>query len=197
LPYGCEILNSLWNTNQPVEETLEDIRSTGKRNKTDQLISLFGPQKLALLDANTSLTADGIWLAANFAAPDQRRLQEGSVIGVKDTLSGTEQALFGMRLFRFDWLPMLATLNLLATESIETKETETRAEAFKRRVGHLSGYQRVNSINSWKKKVQAHLDWMQHLDLSYVDSHGTLDLTRFGHQLHNGLQDQYPEGWPE
>jgi hypothetical protein len=195
LPYGCELLRSLWEADQPVEETLEEVRSAGKQNKTDQLISLFGPRKLGLLDANSSLTADGIWLAANYATPDQRRLQEDSTIGVKDTLSSTEQALFGMRLFRLDWLPMLATLHLLATESIETKETKTRAEDFRRRVSHLSGYQQVNSINSWKKKVQAHLDWMGHLDLSYVDSHGTFDLTRFGYQLHSGLQGQYPTDW--
>lgn len=196
LPYGCEILNSLWEADQSVEDTLEEVRSAGKRSKTNQLISLFGPEKLGFLDDNNCLAADGMWLSANFAAPDQRRLQNGSSIGVKDTLSSTEQALFGMRLFRLDWLPMLATLNLLATESIDTTETEARAQGFRSRVDHLSGYQRVNSVNSWKKKVQAHLDWMQHLDVSYVDSHGMLDLTGFGQRLHRGLQEQYPSDWP-
>lgn len=117
-------------------------------------------------------------------------------VGIKDTLSPTEQALFGLLFFQRDWLPMLATINILATETVSTGETEARAQAFEQRVDHLEGYQSVNSINSWKKKVQAHLSWARHLDIAYKDAQNSLQLTGFGQRLHERLRRNYHPDWP-
>lgn len=196
LPYICELLHKYWTVDNAPEEVTSRLISRGKENKIKQIRTLCSQEKLGLLHKDGSLSPTGIWIAQSFEEPSQQGLQDDLAIGTKDTLSSAEQALFGMILFDRDWLPMLATINLLATERVSTTETEARAQAFEQRISHLKGYQKVNSVNSWKKKAQAHFSWADSLDIAYEDAQASLQLTGFGHRLHKHLQDGYHPDWP-
>ncbi|WEL18873.1 hypothetical protein SVXHr_2730 [Halorhabdus sp. SVX81] len=91
---------------------------------------------------------------------------------------------------------MLATVNLLATTTVADTETDDRAEGFRDRIDHLDGYQNVNSINSWKKKAQAHLSWALYLGIADQTHHNELGLTDFGREVHERLLPDYHPEWP-
>ena len=120
---------------------------------------------------------------------------ESVQIGTKHDLAPAEQAVFKAVLFGQDWLPMLATVNQLAIESVSEKETDARAEGFQDRVEHLDKYQSVNKLNSWKKKAQTHYHWVQELDIAMVRD-GQIQLTEDGRTLHRQLIRHYHPDWP-
>jgi hypothetical protein len=174
-----------------------DTLSEGKQqNKINQLMTLLGAEKLRLLTKQGVLSPQGMWLARNFEPANQQGLDGEPGLGAKESLSQTEQAVFGQLLFERDWLPMLATVNLLATTTVADTETNARAEGFRDRINHLNGYRNVESINSWKKKAQAHLSWALHLDLAYETSRGELKLTGYGQQVHERIRPDYHPEWP-
>lgn len=197
LPYACELLNTHWEaTEASTAEVTERLAAEGEQNKVNQMMTLLGPDKLHLLTEKGALSPQGMWLARNFEPANQQGLAGQPGLGAKETLSITEQAVFGQLLFERDWVPMLATINLLATTTVEDTETDARADGFRDRVDHLDGYRNVESINSWKKKAQAHLSWALHLDIAYETSHGELELTGFGQQVHECVRPDYHSGWP-
>jgi hypothetical protein len=116
-------------------------------------------------------------------------------IGTKHDLAPAEQAVLKAVLFEQDWLPMLATVNQIAIESVSEKETDARAEGFQDRVEHLDKYQSVNKLNSWKKKAQTHYHWVQELDIATVGD-GQIQLTEDGRTLHQQLTRHYHPDWP-
>lgn len=197
LPYACELLHAHWEaTGESKQKTTDQLASGGERNKVNQLMTLLGPEKLCLLSEHESLTPQAMWLARNFEPANQQGLDGQPGLGAKETLSPTEQAVFGQLLFERNWVPMLATVNLLATTTVADTETDDRAEGFRNRVAHLDGYRNVESINSWKKKAQAHLAWTLHLNIAYEASHGELELTGFGQQVHENVHPDYHPDWP-
>jgi hypothetical protein len=197
LPYACEILNAHWEAaDESPEEVSERLASEGHRNKVNQLMTLLGPEKLRLITERGTLSPQGMWLARDYEEADQQGLDGEPGLGAKRTLSQTEQSFFGQLLFERNWVPMLATVNLLATTTVADTETDARAEGFRDRIDHLEGYQNVESINSWKKKAQAHLSWALHLDLAYENSRRELELTGFGHQVHESVRPDYHPDWP-
>jgi hypothetical protein len=196
LPYACELLNAYWEaTEESTAEVSDRLAAEGKRNKVNQLTTLLGPEKLRLLTEQGALSPQGMWLARNFEPANQQGLDGEPGLGAKKSLSQTEQAIFGQLLFERNWVPMLATVNLLATTSVADTETSARAEGFRDRINHLDGYQNVESINSWKKKAQAHLSWALHLDLAYETSRGGLELTGFGQKVHERVGSDYHPEW--
>jgi hypothetical protein len=198
IPYACELVKAHWDQSRTTEDDVVDqVIANGEKNKINQIMTLLGPNKLGLLSENSEVSPQGMWLARNFEPPSQKGIDGQTGIGVKKTLSPIEQSLFGSLLFERNWVPMLATINLLVTESVESAETEARAKEFQNRIEHLNGYQNVESINSWKKKVQAHLSWVLHLDIAYETSHGEIDLTRFGQQIHENIRGLYHPNWPQ
>jgi hypothetical protein len=196
LPYACQMLTNYWKSDgKSKEEITQRLKSDGEESKVGQLLTLLGEEKLGLIRNDGSLSPNGIWIADNFEPPSQQGINTTPGIGTKEVLSATEQSLLRMLLFDRNWLPMLATINMLAEEDISSKETKERAEEFSQRVGHLDGYQNVNSINSWKKKVQAHLAWAMHLDFAY-ETHNSLKITGFGQQVHESVESNYHPDWP-
>jgi hypothetical protein len=172
------------------------LASEGEKNKVNQLMTLLGPKKLRLLTEQGSLSPQGMWLVRNFEPTNQQGLDGQPRVGVKEMLSPTEQALFGQLLFERNWVPMLATINLLATTTVADTETDDRAEEFRDRVHHLDGYRNVKSINSWKKKAQVHLSWALRIEIAYKTRLGELDLTGFGQQIHEQVRSDYHPEWP-
>lgn len=197
LPYACEILNAHEEaTNDSKSEVSARLASEGEQNKVNQLMTLLGPDKLRLLTEDRTLSLQGLWLTRHFEPANQQGLDGQPGLGAKENLSPTEQAVFGQLLFERNWLPMLATVNLLATATVADTETTDRAEKFKDRVEHLDGYKNVNSINSWKKKAQTHLSWALHLGLAYQNPRDEIELTGFGRQVHERLRQDYHPNWP-
>ncbi|WP_302081061.1 hypothetical protein [Salinibaculum rarum] len=197
LPYACELVKAHWDRSGETEEDIiEQVAIDAEQTKPSQIRTFLGSNKLGLLGEDGSLRPQGMWLARNFESPSQQGLDGEPNVGAKETLSPVEQSLFGSLLFERNWVPMLATVNLLATEPVADTETEVRAEKFQMRIEHLDGYRNVDSINAWKKKVQAHLAWALHLDLAYETSHNELNTTGFGQQVHENLQTLYHPEWP-
>lgn len=197
LPYACEILVAHWDAKeQSKEEVTERLASEGEQNKVTQLMTLLGPGKLRLLTEDGALSPQGMWLIRDFEQADQKGLDGEPGLGTKEMLSQTEEAVLGQLLFERDWLPMLATINLLATTTVADTETDERAEGFRNRIDHLDGYRNVEKINSWKKKAQTHLTWALHLGIAYENKHDELDLTSFGQKLHEQLRSDYHSDWP-
>lgn len=197
LPHLCEIVHVFWQLHDKNEDEIrERLVSKGAPNKVKHQLRFLSSNKLGLTN-DGNLTPDGIWLANRFNRPTQQRLTagEGVSIGAKEELNDAEQSLFQNILFRKDWLPMLATINQLLTESISIKETDTRATEFRKRVGHLSGYKNVNSINSWKKKAQAHFTWAEALGLA-TESEGMYEATALARDVDDGLRHHYHPDWP-
>ena len=194
LPYACELVHELWDGDGTPTEIVERLRATSEANKTNQLLTLLN--KLDVRNEDGSLSHTGLFLATHYDSPSQQGLDGGPGLGAKQALSETEQGVFQTMLFERNWLPMVATVNLLATGDIDVTETKERATGFQQRVEHLDGYQNVNSVNSWKKKVQAHLDWAEFLDIAYESTQNRLALTGFGQQLHEQSEDDYHPDWP-
>lgn len=198
LPHLCEIVHIFWQFHDENEDEIHDqLISKGTPNKVKHQLRFLSEDKLGLVDDDGNLTPDGIWLANQFSRPTQQRLtlSEGVSIGAKKELNEIEQSLLQSILFRKDWLPMLATINQLLTESISVKETDTRATEFRKRVNHLSGYSNVSSINSWKKKAQAHFTWAEALGLA-IESDGMYEATGFAHSVNDRLRHHYHPNWP-
>ena len=197
LPHLCEVIHAFWQFRNETEgEIRERLLSKGTPNKIKDQLRLLSPDKLDIINKG-ELTPDAIWLANRFSCPAQQRLTagEGVSLGAKEQLNESEQSLLQSILFREDWLPMLATVNQIHTESPSIKETDARATDFRKRIEHLDGYVAVNSINSWKKKTQAHFKWAEYIGLATV-SDGAYEPTPLGRDVDASLRQHYHPDWP-
>jgi ribosomal protein L17 len=197
LPHLCEVVHVYWQFHDESHDEIRDrLLSKGTPNKVKHQLRLLSEGKLGIIREG-ELTPDAIWLANRFSRPTQQRLTagEGATIGAKEQLNESEQSLLQSILFRKDWLPMLATINQLLTESTSIKETDTRATAFRKRVDHLAGYANVNSINSWKKKAQAHFTWAKYLGLA-TESNRVYEPTALARDIDSHLRRHYHPDWP-
>jgi hypothetical protein len=195
LAYATELIFALWERSGDYDRAIEVFSGVDTENKIEDQLGFL--RKLSIIDGNDRLLPNGLWIAEQFDSGDQQSLvTTGPTVGAKETLTDGEQAVFKTLLFERNWLPMVATVNLVGSASFGDSETDQRAEAFQKRIDHLDKYQSVSSVNSWKKKVQAHLGWTADLGLVYVDEHGTYSLTGDGEELHNILADVYHPEWP-
>jgi hypothetical protein len=197
LPHLCEVIHAFWQfRNETEDEIRERLLSKGTPNKIKDQLRLLSPDKLGIIN-NGELTPDAIWLANRFSCPTQQRLTagEGVSLGAKEQLNESEQSLLQSILFREDWLPMLATINQIHTESPSIKETDARATDFRKRIEHLDGYAAVSSINSWKKKTQAHFKWAEYIGLAIV-SDGAYEPTPLARDVDASLRQHYHPDWP-
>ena len=196
LPFATELVHAYWqNTDDDPEAVERDLLQNTSHTTLGQVRNLL--TKADVIDDDHRLLPNGAWLAEVYKEPDQTTLgdAEHMQIGTKHDLSPAEQAVFKTILFEKDWLPMLATVNQLATESVSEKETDARAEGFQDRVEHLVKYQSLNKVNSWKKKAQTHYHWVQELDIATVRDSQIL-LTEDGQTLHQRLIRHYHPDWP-
>jgi hypothetical protein len=197
LPFACELLRYRWlNPDQTLETYRNDLEKRGKPNKVSQQLALLGSEKLGLLDSKGELTPSGIWIANQFEPADQSSLSQEPSFGRKRKLTSGERAIWQTILFQQDWVPMLAITNQIAMTTVSQKETDKRATDFRNRVEHLRGYQSVNSINSWKKKVQVHLQWAMYLGIAEQTSQGDYEPTPFAQELHKRFKQHYHPDWP-
>lgn len=197
LPHLCEVVHVFWQFhNETEDEIRERLLSKGTPNKIKHQLRFLSSDKLGIID-DGELTPDAIWLANRFSRPTQQRLTagEGASLGTKEQLNESEQSLLQSILFREDWLPMLATINQLHTESPSIKETDVRATEFRNRIEHLDGYAAVSSINSWKKKAQAHFKWVEYIGLATV-SDGVYEPTALARDVDANLRQHYHPDWP-
>lgn len=196
LPFAIELVHAYWQNPDDDPETVEDDLLQNTTQTTLGQVRNF-LTKADVVDDDHRLLPNGIWLAEVYEEPDQTTLGDSDTvqIGTKHDLTPAEQAVFKAVLFEKDWLPMLATVNQLATESVSEKETDARAEGFQVRVEHLDKYQSVNKLNSWKKKAQTHYHWVQELDIAMVRD-GQIQLTEDGRTLHRQLIRHYHPDWP-
>jgi|AntDeeMetagen134_2_1112570.scaffolds.fasta_scaffold00270_10 ribosomal protein L17 len=197
LPQLCEIIHVFWQSQDQTEDEIRDqLLSHGTPNKVENQLRLLSEDKLNLLEEG-NMTPDAIWLANRFSRPTQQRLtpEETVAIGAKEQLNEAEQSLLQSIFFRKNWLPMLATINQLLTNTTSIKETDTRATEFRKRVDHLSGYANVKSVNSWKKKAQAHFSWAEDLGLAAV-SNNMYEPTALTRDIDRSLRQHYHPDWP-
>jgi len=197
LPHLCEIVYFFYQFhNETEDEIRERLLSKGTPNKIKNQLRFLSSDKLGIIDEG-GLTPDAIWLANRFSRPTQQRLTAGEKVslGAKEQLNKSEQSLLQTMIFREDWLPMLATINQLHTESPSAKETDTRATEFRKRVDHLDGYAAVSSINSWKKKAQAHFRWAEYIGLA-TNSGGVYEPTALARDVDARLRKHYHPDWP-
>jgi len=196
LPFASELVHAYWQNPDDDPETVENRLLQNTTQTTLGQVRNF-LTKADVVDDDHRLLPNGIWLAEVYAEPDQTTLDdsESVQIGTKHDLAPAEQAVLKAVLFEQDWLPMLATVNQIAIESVSEKETDARAEGFQDRVEHLDKYQSVNKLNSWKKKAQTHYHWVQELDIAMVRD-GQIQLTEDGRTLHRQLICHYHPDWP-
>lgn len=195
LPLACELIQALYRADKPPSVIHNRFASKAGENKLDQLANFL--TKVGLLFDNDRVAPTGVSLAELYVTPSQSTFSETLDPGVKGDLAPREQAFWKAILFERNWTPMLATVNLLATHPVTATETESRAEAFRNRVDHLDKYQNYSSINTWKKKAQAHFEWCVHVGLaSHAAGRDQLTLTDAGTALHERLQLTYHPDWP-
>lgn len=196
LSIACELIYAYWQNSDKEPSTVDErLLQHTTQNTLGQVRNFL--TKIDMMDDNHRILPNGIWLAENFDDPDQTTITDTDLvpIGTKQKLSSTEQVIFKTILFEKDWTPMLATINQLATEEVSVKETDERAQGFQSRVNHLEKYQPVNKLNAWKKKAQAHYQWVEELDLAATHN-DYLQLTDEGEDLHNQLTRYYHDDWP-
>ncbi|USZ68521.1 hypothetical protein NGM10_01980 [Halorussus salilacus] len=195
LPYACELVRFTYNHPR---ESFPDIREgliqRSTKTKVKQTLNFLG--KIEVLDKKTGLLPLGEWLAEKYSTPHQMTIGDSASVGIKQDLSGSEARVWKYLLFNNDWVPMLGAINQLATTSVSTKETESRAEEFYTRLSHLTEYKKYNSISTKKKKAQVHFQWLQKVGLAKIDKHEKMSLTKKGEFLHEQLRPHYHPNWP-
>lgn len=195
LPYACELVYAIHklDTDSFEDITTEFVENNGK-SKTEQTLNFLG--KLGIIGDDGVLLPNGVFLADAYTPAEQETLGREIQPGVKSCLSTSEQAFWKTLLFERDWLPMLATVNIVATREVSTSETESRAKEFKKRLNHLNEYQDYESINTWKKKAQTHFGWLEYIGLAESNERDQYTLTEGGWDLHNHVHEQYHPDWP-
>lgn len=195
LPYACELIKPFYDRpDRPFSDTRDLLVDNGQETKVRQILNFLN--KLDVVNEEYGLLPNGVWLAEAYQEPDQMTFESSMALGLKTELSPRESSVFKSILFDGNWLPMIATINQLATSSVSTKETSKRAEEFKDRLNHLAEYENYESINTWKKKAQTHFQWMEGLHLAETNKYDELQLTDSGEFLHQQLQSCYRANWP-
>lgn len=195
LPFACEIVAAVHDSQDESFETLKDgFVDAGGKSKTDQMINFLG--KMRALGGDGEMLPNGVFLAEAYTPPDQEAFGNSVRPGLKTRLWSSEQFIWKTLLFERDWLPMLATVNILATREVPTNETDSRAKEFQDRLNHLDKYQSFDSINTWKKKAQTHFGWTACTGLATGGEHEQYELTDVGRNLHENVREHYHPDWP-
>ena len=150
---------------------------------------------LELLDVldGGELTERGRWLTEAYE-PALQQSHSGAKLGVglKDSLSCTEQVLLWMVLFHEHRLPMLAVLHQLTAETVPTTQDPAAAQRFGERIGHL--YPDVDSDSSWVPRAKVHYKWLVHVGLAKVRSNSYV-LTAIGDSVFEQVGVECPDQW--
>lgn len=197
LPFASEIVKQHWDRS---DETYDQVRekikqaNEGEESKINDVYNLLAKENLGVFDDETGLTEVGVALAQNYERSKQQKLdtdtKDDAVLGTKDQLGEAERAVYRDLLFERDWLPMVATLDLIEQETPSTGETAERAKRFRFRVEHLEEYESVNSNDAWKKKLQAHVKISKHLEL-VTEQADSLTLTDTGEEAYARFSVRY------
>lgn len=195
LPFACDLVDALYdNQGREYQQIRDDFIEASGQSKVDQMKNFLG--KVAIIDADNELLPNGVFLAEVYSPASQEALIDTKQPAIKDSLAPAEQTFWRTVLFDRDWIPMLATVNIVATRDVSTQETESRAEAFRQRCKHLEKYQSFESINTWKKKTQTHFAWLEQIGLAQSGERDRFDLTDAGERLHERSQTLYHPDWP-
>ncbi|WP_256391497.1 hypothetical protein [Natronoarchaeum rubrum] len=190
LPLACELLE-LRRREQNVDLRTSSFNGgvVGSR-KVQHVTRLL--ELLDLLDEG-ELTERGQWLTEVYEPALQQSHSGAKLgIGVKDSLSCTEQLLLWMVIFYEHRLPMLAVLHQLSAETVPTTQDSRAAQRFGERIGHL--YPDVNSDSSWVPRAKVHYKWLVHLDLAKIRSSSYV-LTAIGDSVFEQVESECPDQW--
>jgi hypothetical protein len=147
---------------------------------------------LDLLDEG-ELTERGRWLTEAYEPALQQSHSGAKLgVGVKGSLSCTEQVLLWMVIFHEHRLPVLGVLHQLTVETVPTTQDSSAAQRFGERIDHL--YPDVDSESSWVPRAKVHYKWLVHLDLAKIRSKSYV-LTAIGDSVFKQVEAQCPDQW--
>lgn len=190
LPLACELLELRRREPNADLRTLAFNRGVVGSRKVQHVTRLL--ELLDLLDEG-ELTERGRSLTEAYEPALQQSHSGAKLgIGVKDSLSCTEQALLWMVIFYEHCLPMLAVLHQLTVETVPTTQDTPAAQRFGERIDHL--YPDVDSDSSWVPRAKVHYKWLVHLELAKIRSSSYV-LTEIGNGVFEQVEAEYPDQW--
>ncbi|WP_281194160.1 hypothetical protein [Halorubrum sp. F4] len=192
LPLACELLEL--QRRESTDRLREVALSRGSVNgvKIQHVLNLL--DKLSFLN-NGELTDRGRVLADSYGR-SIRTLQPGTkfTIGLKSSLSDTEQLLLWMVIYQEHTLPMKATLHQVSTERVTTAQDLATAKGLRDRIGHL--YPTVNSDQSWIPRAKVHYLWLKNLGLARIQA-GKYVLSPAGEGVFERVRGECPDEWDD
>lgn len=190
LPLACELLELRQRVPSGDLRVLALKRGTVGSKKTQHVIRLL--KVLDLLNEN-ELTDRGRWLAEAYEPSVQRSQPSAKLgIGVKTSLSSTEQMLLWIVIYYEHYLPMLAALHQLSVEKVPVTQDSRAAQLFADRIDHL--YPDVDSDRSWVPRAKVHYKWLVHLGLAKVRPNRYV-LTTVGKEVFEQVETDCPDEW--
>lgn len=190
LPLACELLELRCREPDGDLQALAQNRGAVGSSKIKGVFRLL--EALDLLDEG-DLTNRGRWLAVSYE-PATQQSQRGSRlgIGVKASLSSTEQLLLWMAIYYEHRLPMLAALHQLSMENVPVTQDSPAAQRLGERIGYL--YPDVDSAKSWVPRAKVHYRWLVHLGLAKTRSNKYV-LTAVGEGFFARVGGDCPNEW--
>lgn len=192
LPLACELVKLRRREPENALQNLAPAKDYNHPHQIKGVIRLL--RKLELIDGG-ELTERGKWLSETYISPDQRsQLGRELGVGVKKSLSATEQLLLWMVIFHKHRFPMLAVLHQVAVEPVPEKQALVPAERLAERIDYL--YPEVESVHSWKPRAKVHYKWLMHLGLAKVRAR-KYTLTPTGQGVFKQVEPYCPDEWEE
>lgn len=113
-------------------------------------------------------------------------------IGLKSSLSDTEQFLLWMVIYHEHTFPMKATLHQLSTERVTTGQDLSTAKRLGDRIEHL--YPTVDSDHSWIPRAKVHYLWLKNLGLAEIHAKKYI-LSSSGERVFERIREECPDKW--
>lgn len=190
LPLACELLEL---QRRESTDSLRDLALTrGNVNRVKIQHNLNLLNKLSFLE-DGELTERGRILASSYEKSEQTIQPDAEfTIGLKSSLSDTEQFLLWMVIYHEHSLPMKATLHQLSTERVTTAQDLSTAQGLRDRIGHL--YPTVNSDHSWIPRAKVHYLWLKNLGLARTQA-GKYVPSSSGEGVFEMIREECPGEW--
>lgn len=190
LPLACELLELRRHGPDGDLRALALERGAVGSRKIQHVIRLL---KLLNLLRESELTDRGRWLTEAYK-PSVQQSQPGARlgIGVKASLSSTEQLLLWLVIYHEHRLPMLAVLHQLSVETVPVTQDSAAAQRLAERIDHL--YPSVDSGSSWIPRAKVHYKWLVHFGLARVRSNKYV-LTAAGEDVFERVEADCPNKW--
>lgn len=190
LPLACELLELQRREPNADLRTLALNRSVVGSRKVQHVTRLL--ELLDLLDEGELTERDQLLTEVYEPALQQSHSGAKLGVGVKDSLSCTEQTLLWMVIFYEHRLPMLAVLHQLTFETVPITQDTPAAQRLGERIDHL--YPDVDSDSSWVPRAKVHYKWLVHLDLAKIRSSSYV-LTEIGDGVFEQVEAECPDQW--